>query len=196
MPDPGEQADGTVDPADWVDRYGDSLFRFALARLRNTDAAEEVVQETFVAALRARGQYSGRGEEGAWLLGICKRKIVDFIRQRNRPDAGSGDELGSDPSPGLFDGKGNWRLDPRITKGRPEAALERAEFWQVLRGCLKNLPRRQADVFALREIDQMAGEEICKELEITPSNLWVLLHRARLGLTRCMRSHLETWGLL
>lgn len=185
-----------IDPAEWVDRYGDTLYRFALSRLRNADSAEEVVQETFVAALRAHDQYSGEGAEGAWLLGICKRKIVDLIRRRSRPDAASGGELGTDPSASLFDTKGNWRLDPRITKGRPEAALEREEFWQAFRGCLKGLPQRQADVFTLREIDEMAGDEICKELGITASNLWVLLHRARLQLTRCMKSHLQEWGVL
>lgn len=184
------------DPTEWVDRHGDTLYRFALSRLRNEDSAEEVVQETFVAALRAREQYSGKGAESAWLLGICKRKIVDFIRRRNRPDAAAGGDLGSDPSASLFDAKGNWRLDPRMMKGRPEACLERDEFWQALRGCLGGLSQRQADVFTLREVEEMASQEICKELGITTSNLWVLLHRARLQLTRCMKSHLEKWGAL
>jgi len=170
--------------------------RNALSRLRNEDSAEDVVQETFVAALRARDQYSGKGAEGAWLLGICKRKIVDFIRRRNRPDAAAGGDLGSDPSASLFDAKGNWRLDPRIMKGRPEACLDRGEFWQAFRGCLGGLSQRQADVFMLREVEDMASQEICKELGITTSNLWVLLHRARLQLTRCMKSHLEKWGAL
>ena len=80
--------------------------------------------------------------------------------------------------------------------GRPEACLEREEFWLSFRGCLKGLSQRQADVFTLREIDEMAGDEICKELGITASNLWVLLHRARLQLSRCMKSHLEKWGVL
>ena len=196
MPDPGRQPGSGVDPAEWVDRYGDTLFRFALSRLRNADSAEEVVQDTFVAALRARDQYSGEGPEGAWLLGICKRKIVDFIRRRNRPDAAAGGELGSEPSTDCFDAKGNWRFDPRSMGRRPEAALEREEFWQAFRGCLKGLPQRQADVFTLREIEETSSDEICKELGITASNLWVLMHRARLQLTRCMKSHLEKWGAL
>ncbi len=196
MAAPGNQPRTPTDPTEWVDRYGDTLYRFAVSRLRNRDSAEEVVQETFVAALRARDQYCGEGAEGAWLLGICKRKIVDFIRRRNRPDAGIGGELGSDPSKDFFDAKGNWRFDPRILKSRPEDSLEREEFWQVFRGCLKGLPQRQADVFTLRELDEMASHEICKELDISSSNLWVLLHRARLQLMRCMKSHLERWGSL
>jgi RNA polymerase sigma-70 factor (TIGR02943 family) len=186
--------ESAMDPTDWVDRHGDVLFRYALSRLRDPDAAEEVVQETFVAGLRAKDQYTGAGAEGAWLMGILKRKVIDCVRRRNRPDAGRGTEPGEDPSETLFDEKGNWRLDPRITGRRPEALLEREEFWQVFRGCLNDLPQRQADVFSLREVDDLSSESICKELQITPSNLWVLLHRARLRLMKCMKSHLERWG--
>lgn len=179
-----------------MDRHGDRLFRYAFSRLRDAESAEEVVQETFLAALGAVDQYSGRGVEGAWLLGILKRKTVDHIRRRNRPDSGTGGDLGPDPSEAMFDAKGNWRLDPRVLKGSPEGALEREEFWQAFRGCLERLSQRQADAFTLRELEDLASEEICKELEISASNLWVLLHRARLSLAVCMKSHLEKWGLL
>ncbi len=188
------QPGNTLDPTAWVDLHGDTLFRYALSRLRDPDAAEEVVQETFVAALHAVDQYSGAGAEGAWLLGILKRKIIDCVRRRNRPDASLGTEAGEDPTETLFDKKGNWRLDPRIAGRRPEALLEREEFWLVFRGCLDGLPQRQADVFSLREVEDLSSESICKELQITPSNLWVLLHRARLRLMSCMKSHLERWG--
>jgi len=186
-----EQSSISVDPTTWVDQYGDNLYLYALSRLRNPEAAEEVVQETLVAALRARDQYSGKGAEGAWLLGICKRKVVDYVRRRNRPDAGTGGDLGPDPSEAMFDAKGNWRYDPRVMKGRPENALEREEFWQAFRGCLQRLSQKQADVFTLRELEDMESDNICKELGISPSNLWVLLHRARLGLARCMKLHIE-----
>ncbi len=191
MPTSGGQSGTTVDPAQWLDRHGDTLYRFAMSRLRDAEASEEVVQETFVAALRARGQYSGKGSEGAWLLGICKRKVVDHVRRRSRPDAAAGGGLGPDPSEAMFDAKGNWQFDPRLIRGRPDGALEREEFWTAFRHCLQRLSQRQADAFTLRELDDLASDEICKELEISASNLWVLLHRARLGLTRCMKSHLE-----
>lgn len=124
----GSHASNTLDPELWIDRHGDTLFRYALSRLRDPDSAEEVVQETFVAALRAVDQYSGAGAEGAWLLGILKRKIVDCVRRRNRPDAGAGTEDGEDPTESLFDPKGNWRFDPRIMGLQPDARLAREEF--------------------------------------------------------------------
>lgn len=191
MPDAELPFGGLADPADWVDQYGDSLYRFALSRLRKPEAAEEVVQETFLAALGARDQYSGKGTEGAWLSSICKRKGIDYVRRRNRPDAATGGQWGRDPTDECFDTKGNWRRDPRFLPHRPESALEREEFWQAFRDCLERLPHRQADVFTLREMDDMTSEEICKELGISLSNLYVLLHRARLHLAQCMKLMFE-----
>jgi RNA polymerase sigma-70 factor (ECF subfamily) len=175
-----------LNPTAWVDQYGDYLFRYALSRLRDGDAAEEVVQETFVAALRHVDQYEAKGSERAWLLGILKRKIIDLIRARNRTTALS-EEDASDPSEALFDRSGSWHKHIRSAGYAPLDSLEREDFWRILRGCLEALPRRQADVFALREMDDQSTEEVCKELEITPSNLWVLLYRARLQLSHCMK---------
>ncbi len=184
--DSSSATSSSLDPATWVESYGDSLYRYALSRLRNAEAAEEVVQDTFVAALAAVDQFSGKGAEGAWLLGILKRKIVDFVRARNRNTSATDDE---DPTNLLFDEKGNWRSDPRIFGTQPEALLQRAEFWQILRQCLSGLSQRQADVFTLREMEGISSETICKELDLSSSNLWVLLHRARLRLSACMKSN-------
>ncbi|MBI2478402.1 MAG: sigma-70 family RNA polymerase sigma factor [Planctomycetia bacterium] len=177
----------TLTPTTWVDQYGDYLFRYAISRLRDGDAAEEAVQETFVAALRHVDQYEAKGSERAWLLGILKRKIIDLVRARNRTTS-LADEDSNDPAEALFDRSGNWHKNIRSAGYAPLDSLEREEFWRILRGCLEGLPRRQADVFVLREMDDQDTEEICKELEITPSNLWVILYRARLQLSHCMKS--------
>ncbi len=181
------QSEKALDPETWVERHGDYLFRYALSRLRDVDSAEEVVQETFVAGLRSLDQYARKGAEVAWLLGILKRKIVDHVRRRIR----TGDDLdpADDLTEALFDSKGNWRADPRIFGARPEAALEREEFWKVFRNCLATLPERQADVFTLREMEGLNSENICKELELSASNLWVLLYRARMRLSHCIKAH-------
>lgn len=181
-----------LDPAGWLARHGDYLFRYAMIRLRGAEAAEEVVQETFVSALRAKDQYSGRGAERAWLLGILKRKIIDAVRARRRESArGGAEEEGFDPTAALFDQTGHWRQHPASFELPPEADLERAEFWAAFRACLGSIPQRQADLFALREIDGLSTEEICKELAITPSNLWTMLHRARVALARCLKPRME-----
>ncbi|GAA5508625.1 sigma-70 family RNA polymerase sigma factor [Novipirellula caenicola] len=176
----------TTNPAMWVDQYGDNLFRYALSRLRDADAAEEVVQQTFLAGLEHVDQFSGQGSEQGWLLGILKRKIVDLIRARNRTvalnDGESGDSLDR-----MFDHNGNWRKNTHCTSMQPLDSIDREEFWPILRRCLDGLPTNQADAFTLREMDKLGTQEICKELAISPSNLWVLLHRARLRLANCMK---------
>ena len=177
----------SLEPSAWVDRHGDYLFRYALSRLRDGEAGEEVVQQTFLAALQHTDQFAGKGSERGWLLGILKRKIVDFIRQRNRTSSLNDDD-GGDLSEALFDRGGNWKPELRATLRQPLDSLEREEFWKILRGCLDALPSQQADVFVLRELDDHSTEEICKDLEITASNLWVLLYRARLRLSNCMKS--------
>ena len=187
MDELAEPNNRALNPASWVDRYGHYLYRYAFSRLRDGDAAEEVVQETFVSALRYVGQYEGKGSERAWLLGILKRKIIDLIRSRNRTTS-LGEEDSNDPSEALFDRNGNWNKELKSAGYAPLDSLEREEFWRILRGCLETLPTRQADVFVLREMDDNNTEEICKELEITPSNLWVILYRARLQLSNCMKS--------
>ena len=172
----------------WVDQHGDFLFRYGLSRLRDVEASEEVVQDAFVAALNALDQYAGKGAERAWLLGILKRKIVDYIRQRNRAMSGVGGDDPDDLTETLFDETGHWRDDPRVFGDRPSAKLERREFWKAIRSCLETLPQRQADVFTFREMDGKSSEDICKDLDISSSNLWVLLHRARLRLANCMKA--------
>jgi RNA polymerase sigma-70 factor (TIGR02943 family) len=177
-----------LEPSQWLDRYGDGLFRYALSRLRNREAAEEVVQETFVSALKARDQYSGRGSENGWLVGILKRKIIDYVRRRNRLLSGTDDDSQADLSETLFDQTGRWREDPRLFGRDPAAGMESKEFRAALNDCLTGLSEKQRNVFTLREIEDISSDLICKELDITPSNLWVLLHRARLRLASCLRS--------
>ncbi len=180
-------AQEALEPASWVDQHGDYLYRYALSRLRNGDAAEEVVQDSFLSAFSHVKQFAGTGTERAWLLGIVKRKIIDYIRQRSRATNLLEDDAG-DISEVLFDQKGNWKREALVPGDPPLDALERQEFWRILRNCLQTLPSRQADVFVLREMDDQSSDEICKDLEISASNLWVLLHRARLRLANCMKS--------
>ena len=175
-----------IDPELWVDEYGDYLYRYAYSRLRDSNAVEEVVQESFLAGIRFREQFSGQGTERGWLLGILKRKIVDYVRLRSKYDRVASYEDENDPSAQLFDEKGNWRQGAMPWPTTADQHVEARELWEVVQHCLGNLPRGQADVFVLSVMEEMATDEICRELEITPANLWTRLHRARLGLAKCV----------
>ena len=174
-----------ADPERWVDEYGDYLYRYAWSRLRDTNAADEVVQETFLAGIRFQDRFTGEGAERAWLLGILKRKLVDHIRMRNRYDRDGSYEDSNDPSAQLFDQKGNWRAES-FAAATPDGQLESKEIWDVVKNCLQHIPKGQADVFLLSVMEEMDSDQICSELDISPSNLWVRLHRARLALAKCV----------
>jgi RNA polymerase sigma-70 factor (ECF subfamily) len=181
--EPGKQ----IDPELWVDEYGDYLYRYAVSRLRDPNAAEEAVQEAFVAGVRYRDQFAGTGSERAWLLGILKRKIIDLVRSRSRFARNGSFEDQHDPSAQIFDENGRWK-NGVLPAMSPDRRMQADELREVVRECLSHLPKGQADVFVLSVMEGMDSEQICRELEITPSNLWVRLHRARLGLAKCVGS--------
>lgn len=175
------------DPTEWVERHGDVLYRYAVSRLRDREAAEEVVQETFVAGLRARDQYSGEGVEGAWLMGILRRKVIDYVRKRSREITDPDDPV--DFGVRVFDQAGHWQNDARLG-AVPSEETESKEFFGQLRECLSKLPERQAMAFVLRELEKQSTEEICESLEIEPANLSVLLYRARAKLATCLTQYI------
>jgi RNA polymerase sigma-70 factor (ECF subfamily) len=178
-----------VDPAGWVDRHGDYLFRYALARLRRREAAEDLVQETFLAALGARERFAGGSSERSWLVGILKRKILDHFRRKAREQPVSDFAAPDCWAEALFDKRGNWKRKPGAWDSGPGATCERAEFWEAFARCLGKLPGRLADAFTLREVEGVASREVCKALDISATNLWVMLYRARLRLWRCLDSN-------
>lgn len=175
-----------TDPAVWVDNHGAALFRYALSRLRDQSAAEDVVQETFLAALNAGKTFSGKSSMRTWLIGILKHKVVDHIRKESRmnpvEDVLPEDRLDAE----LFDTGGRWRNGLRDWEVRPDQLLQRKEFTDVLNSCIEKLPAKPGSAFCLREMENQSTDEICKVLAVTPTNLWVLLHRARLRLQECL----------
>jgi len=182
--------DQVLPPAKWVDAYGDYLFRYAVSRLRDANAAEEVLQETFLAGIRHHDQFAGTGSQRAWLLGILKRKIVDFVRERAKAENADVSEGGeSQLEQRLFDESGNWREGAKKWAVEPGRNMEIEELWAIVRECLSHVPPNQADVFVLSVMEEMPSEDICTELSISQSNLWVRLHRARLHLANCVGSH-------
>ena len=156
------------------------LLRVAVLQLRDNDVAEDVVQDTLLAALQGAGGFSGRSSLKTWLTGILKHKIVDAIRRMSR-----------DPEPlpetaefdALFDETGHWG-DPPVAW--PENSLEQKQFFAVLENCLAALPAKTAQAFMMREHMGYGTDEICKELAVTPTHCWVLLYRARMALRECL----------
>jgi RNA polymerase sigma-70 factor (TIGR02943 family) len=175
-----------ADPANWVEKHGDYLFRYSLSRLRQPEEAEDLVQETFLSALRAQEQFAGHSSERTWLFCILKRKIVDRLRRKGRERPVSDFAAADQWADNLFDERGHWKRGPGEWGDDPISTFEKKEFWSVFSRCLGKLPQRLADDFTLREVEDLEGREVCKALDVSASNLWVMLHRARLRLWRCL----------
>jgi RNA polymerase sigma-70 factor (TIGR02943 family) len=182
------------DPERWVDEHGDYLFHYALGRLRDPARAEDAVQETFLAALKAKN-FAGRSAERSWLTGILKNKIFDYFRKASRETTFTDLDFYADEEGDRFVadgfGKGGWihELGPLAWPENPGAALDNEIFWKTFRDCSGKLPEKVAAVFTLREVDGVDSKEICATLSISESNLWVMLHRARMALRRCLETN-------
>jgi RNA polymerase sigma-70 factor (ECF subfamily) len=162
------------------------LFRHAQLRVHDVQKAEELVQETFLAALQGLRRYSGQSNFGTWLVGILKHKIVDHFR-RQRPESPL--DLGDDEAvDAMFNWAEHWKASstPRSWRQSPDAVAEQADARHALRQCLESLPERYRQAFIMRVVDEIDTDEICKILGLTPNNLYVLLYRARLRLRACL----------
>ena len=166
------------------------LLRVAVLQLRDPALAEDVVQDTLIAALQGEAGFSGRSSVKTWLTGILKHKIVDAIRKKFLEPAMStlDEESRIEDFDALFDDTGHWE-SPSSDWGDPEAQLGRTQFFDIVEFCLEKLPPNTARVFMMREVMELDGSEICKELSITSTNLWVILYRARVALRLCLEEH-------
>jgi RNA polymerase sigma-70 factor (TIGR02943 family) len=176
----------TLKPQKWVEHYADMMYRYTLVRVKDADVAEELVQSTFFAALKSQSTFAGKSTEKTWLFGILKHKTMDYFRGFKKHvsiDMTSEDDPIHFNSTGHMASKpGNWNLDP-------EKAAENKELSQVLAQCMNKLPEKFHRVFVLKEVDGLSSEEICNEFNIKPTNLWVILHRARNQLKLCLESN-------
>ncbi|MCK5782589.1 MAG: sigma-70 family RNA polymerase sigma factor [Flavobacteriales bacterium] len=175
-----------LNPTIWVDDYSDNMFRFAVSRVSKVDVAEDLVQETFLSALKAKDRFKGDSTEKTWLYSILKRKIIDYYRK-----ASTKHELNfSQMTPFNDDGDwlGRWKDErsPNEWDNSNDDQFDVEEFSKVLKDCVKELPEKYAEVFELKTMRGVESEDICNDLGISSSNLWVILHRSRVQLRECL----------
>lgn len=173
----------------FLDDLRRQMLKFAVLQLDNEAQAEDAVQEALVGALKNVSSFERKAALKTWVFAILKHKITDLLRYRQRwvdveKQPGSSDE---EALPTVFDTRGFWHQEDRPNRwAQPVEAIDDAHFWRVFEACLDNLPPVQARVFMMREFIELDAGEICQAVELTTSNLHVLLHRARLRLRRCL----------
>jgi len=178
------------DPRMWVDKYGDYLYSFAISRVYDSMTAEDLVQDTFYSAFKAKDSFLGNSTERTWLTSILKRKIIDHYRKNARSKE---DKILDSNNPFQKEGvmKGHWEDEhlPHNWLYEDSKVLESKEFYATLKNCLSKLPEKWQAVFTLKEIDEVETEQVCKELDITSTNLWVIMHRAKVHLRKCIEKN-------
>jgi RNA polymerase sigma-70 factor (ECF subfamily) len=161
-----------------------------MLRLGDPHLSEDLVQETFLAALKARDTFKGASSERTWLVGILKHKIFDYYRQKGREiPVGEGESLQPGGEATFFNQDGMWKDGPEEWGGDPADLFGKKEFLAQVTKCVSGLTPRLAHAFTLREIDGQESKEICKVLGVSETNLWVILHRARMLMRRCLEIH-------
>jgi RNA polymerase sigma-70 factor (TIGR02943 family) len=177
-----------LNPENWVDLYSDYLFNYTISRVNDSEIAKDLVQETFLAGLGALKNFKGEAHERTWLIAILKRKIIDYYRKinSNKGKAEVRIQYNSDD-----DNEGDW-LETHVADPFDKTAedeFENQELGAAIYSCLSQLNSKQADVFKMKTILEMETEDICNELNITTSNFWVLIHRARTAMAECLEKH-------
>jgi RNA polymerase sigma-70 factor (TIGR02943 family) len=177
------------DPATWVDAHGAALLAYTLTRVRDRQTAEDLVQETFLAALQA-ANFRGDAAERTWLTSILRNKICDHFRRlaRERTQPG-GEDVDNVVDGGFAKVMEHWVKEPGRWVVDDEALIANREFWEVFHECLRGLPSRQAAAFVMRMMEDVDSEKVCQDLNINATNLWVMLHRARFRLRTCLEEH-------
>jgi len=191
-----ESTSHTLKPDRWVDEYADYLYSYAVVRLSDPELAADVVQETFLSALKGKKNFKGESTEKTWLTSILKRKIIDVYRKKSisRERSMQDQESGvNDENFFSYEGaiKGHWKEEkaPNSHSLLPEGEIENRELREILEKCISQLPGNLSAVFIMKMLDDASSDDICKELDITPSNVWVMMHRARLKLRNCIENN-------
>jgi RNA polymerase sigma-70 factor (ECF subfamily) len=183
-----------LDPSQWIDRYGDYLFSIAVLKTRSKETAQDLVQETFLSAYKASDTFKGNSSEKTWLTAILNNKIIDYYRKKDLlRDAGIYlNDTDESFSSQFFEGdshqKGHWKREAFPIEWEKDASegIHRKEFFAVLQACIAKLPVKLVPVFIAKVMDEENTETICKEMNITSSNYWVMLHRAKVLMRICL----------
>ncbi len=186
--DSKKMASHQLNPDNWVDQYADYLFNFAVSRVSNSEIAKDLVQETFFAGLKSAKNYKGEAAERTWLIAILKRKVIDHYRKINS-NKGKAEVRMSYSS--ASDAEGDW-LEEQVADPFSKLEnnpIENEELGIAIQDCISKLPKKQALVFKMKTIQRISTEDICNELGINPSNLWVMIHRSRTALMGCLNKN-------
>lgn len=180
--------DKKLKPKTWVSKYSNYLFNYTITRVNDIEIAKDLISETYLAGLKSQDNFKGNSTERTWLVSILKHKIVDYYRKINSNKGKAEVRMN------MFskDQEGDW-LEERVADHKdstPQDNLENTELGLAIENCLEQIDEKQTQIFRMKTIQNYDTEAICNVYDITPTNLWVIIHRARKSLADCMGN---TW---
>ncbi|MBT1700452.1 sigma-70 family RNA polymerase sigma factor [Fulvivirgaceae bacterium PWU4] len=187
----------SLQPEKWVILYGDYLYSLAMMKTGSRETSQDLVQETFLSAVKAKDTFNGLSSEKTWLTAILRNKVIDFYRKKdvlkNASDYLADTEASFHAAffDSAVDSYGHWRQDtaPRAWAESADAAMKRKEFYKILQYCIDKMPPRLIPAFVAKYIDEEDTEKICKELDLSSSNYWVMVHRAKVLMRSCLEKN-------
>lgn len=189
MIDENQYKTSKANPNNWVNLHGDYLYNYAYSRVQSKETAEDLVQETFISGLKSIKSFRGESSELTWLVAILKRKVIDHYRKLSRKKETIASQF-STPFQDNGHFEGQWILErtPKDWQIKHEDPMRQSEFIFILEMCIAALPEKLRSVFVLKVMEELKSEEVCKEIGCSSSNLWVIIHRARLQLRECIEN--------
>lgn len=189
------KSDTAIVMKSWVEAFSDKMYLWTVYKTNSKETAEDLVQDTFLAAFQSIEKFEGKSEPKTWLFSILNNKIAEHFRKAyrnptiNESDRSVDAEVSSFDT--FFDSNGNWKKEQRPKEWHRDESnlLDNAEFINVLQGCMSKLPNNWFAAVQLKYIEKKSGKLICQELEISPTNFWQILHRAKLKLRKCLEVH-------
>ncbi len=187
-----DESSGSLSDPKFLTELRVMMLKFAKLQLSDEALAEDAVQEALIGALKNAGNFERRSALKTWVFAILKNKIADILRKGQKYVQASSllkEDQDEDNMDQLFADNGHWQKHERpFNWGQPQEAVKQDHFWRIFETCLHGLPENQARLFMMREFIQLEANEICESLDITTSNLHVMLYRARLKLRECLEN--------
>ncbi len=177
--------------SDWVTNHSDELYSWAFYKTSSHEIAQDLVQDTFLSAYKAFDNFEGRSKPGVWLFSILNNKIIEFYRTRSKRNKRIEDQKeinGASFGGSQFAQNGHWIPVEQVAAWDDENLLDNSEFLKIFSGCIEDLPDNWRFAVTSRYQMDMSSDSICQELDITPSNYWQIIHRAKLSLKKCIES--------
>jgi RNA polymerase sigma-70 factor (TIGR02943 family) len=182
-------------PREWVARYGDYLFSLASFKIDDVELARDLVQETFLSAIKGKDSFRGECSEKTWLVRILKNKIIDQHRATrkmfpmseylDRTNKSFNDQYFDLNTPGEY---GHHKIAgfPTIAALESDHSINQSELKKVLDLCIGKLPTTLSNVFLMKYISGEDADFICEKFNLSQANYWVILHRSKLLLRTCI----------